>query len=84
MVLTASRLRRSCALLRASSLSLSKDDCVVRGCVSLDFCCSTCLGASQGPSVQILPGKPETSLTGCGFCSDLHATCRLEGEYPSY
>lgn len=78
-VLTASRLRRSCSLLRATSLSLSTVDCVVTSCVSLgdfSFCCSASLGASNVACVEM--------FSGTSFCSALHKAGRLEGHKLCY
>lgn len=84
--LTASRLRRSCSFLRAISLSLSTEDCVVTACISVgdsgDICCSTSLGDSEVVSLQMLSGESGSSLEGCGFVSALHGPGKLEGECP--
>lgn len=82
-VLTASRLRRSCSLLRAISRSLSMEDCGVPGSVSVgDFDSSSSLRALMVASVQMLCGESGSSLRGCGFVSALHRPGELEGERP--
>ena len=80
--LTASRLRRSCSLLRAASRSRSLEDCVVPGSVSVgDFDSSTSLGELTAASLQTLCGESGSSLRRCGFASALHGPGELEGEH---
>lgn len=80
-VLTASRLRRSCSLLRAISLSLSTGDCVEGLCVSMGDFCSRSSEVFKVASVQMLSGESGSSLIGCvWFVSALPGPGKLQGE----